>query len=283
MLVVESADLEKNFDQHAFKCAHTLVANELLGPSEIRKLAQFLPSNSYEFQSGQVPVNLPDVKNTPRTGLKLLETLDSLEKVSSWVALKNIEQKPEYQNLLSEIVSDVAKAGRAVLTKNSQLEAFIFISSSDSVTPYHMDPEHNFLLQVRGRKIVYVLDRTEKLLIPDIEIESYYQTGQRNRDMPSEVLKVAKAFELGPGDALYIPPTSPHWVEVVPGDTSLSFSATFRTPQTKQREKSYRANAYFRSLGFNPAEVGASAFNEKIKYLTWVALRKLVKPGRPRA
>ena len=31
-------------------------------------------------------------------------------------------------------------------------EAFIFISSPNTVTPYHMDPEYNFLLQIRGTK-----------------------------------------------------------------------------------------------------------------------------------
>ena len=33
-----------------------------------------------------------------------------------------------------------------------QREAFLFLSAPNSVTPVHIDPEHNFLLQIRGQK-----------------------------------------------------------------------------------------------------------------------------------
>jgi len=37
-------------------------------------------------------------------------------------------------------------------------QAFIFVSSPEAVTPLHMDPEHNFLLQVRGLKTLHLFD-----------------------------------------------------------------------------------------------------------------------------
>ena len=33
-------------------------------------------------------------------------------------------------------------------------QGFIFVSSPNSVTPYHFDPEHNILLQIRGSKVM---------------------------------------------------------------------------------------------------------------------------------
>ena len=35
-------------------------------------------------------------------------------------------------------------------------EGFIFISSPGSITPFHMDPEYNFLLQIRGEKQISI-------------------------------------------------------------------------------------------------------------------------------
>ena len=36
--------------------------------------------------------------------------------------------------------------------------ARIFVSSPGAVTPFHMDHEHNFILQIRGNKKLYTWD-----------------------------------------------------------------------------------------------------------------------------
>ena len=45
------------------------------------------------------------------------------------------------------------------------LEGFIFVSSPGSVTPYHIDPERNFLLQVRGNKTMHMFDGSDRSLL----------------------------------------------------------------------------------------------------------------------
>ena len=59
----------------------------------------------------------------------------------------------------AEIEPLVARSTGAMLKR----EAFIFVSSPGAVTPFHIDPEHNILLQIEGRKTmnVYPADSTE--------------------------------------------------------------------------------------------------------------------------
>ena len=41
-------------------------------------------------------------------------------------------------------------------------DALIFVTSPRRVTPYHIDRECNFLLQIRGEKNLYVFDRNDQ-------------------------------------------------------------------------------------------------------------------------
>ena len=59
-------------------------------------------------------------------------------------------------------------------------EAFIFVSSPGAVTPFHIDPEWNFLLQVRGRKIIHVFPADDRSLVSEEELERFYSGGHRN-------------------------------------------------------------------------------------------------------
>ncbi len=38
---------------------------------------------------------------------------------------------------------------------------WIFVTSPNTVTPFHYDKEHNFILQVRGRKTLHVWDHRD--------------------------------------------------------------------------------------------------------------------------
>ena len=46
-------------------------------------------------------------------------------------------------------------------------QGFIFVSSPDAVTPYHFDPEHNILLQLRGTKAMTLFPAGDPRFAPD--------------------------------------------------------------------------------------------------------------------
>jgi hypothetical protein len=87
------------------------------------------------------------------------------------MVLKYVEQDDDYRALLHRCLAEVGVHSELLRPGMELMQGFVFISSAGSVTPYHMDPEHNFLLQVRGSKTVSLFDgRDRSIVIPDAQI-----------------------------------------------------------------------------------------------------------------
>src|SRR5262249_33173022 len=141
-------------------------------------------------------------------------------------------------------------------------EAFVFLSSPGSVTPYHIDPEWNFLLQVRGSKLMNVFPAE---LLTEPELERFYSGAHRNLVFRDEYQKRATVFELHPGEGAHVPVTAPHWVKNGP-EVSVSFSITFQTRASERRGLVYRFNHALRARGWDPTPVGRSPWRDALKY-----------------
>jgi hypothetical protein len=157
------------------------------------------------------------------------------------MVLWNIEQAPEYKGLLDAILdeAEVYVSRQEGGMRNRQ--AFLFLSAPDAVTPVHFDPEHNFLLQIRGTKSMNVgrfpNDRDRQQ-----ELDRYYDGGHRNLEiMPVDV----QAFEMAPGDGTYVPSFAPHFVKNGPA-VSASLSITFRTRVSERAENVHVFNSNMR-------------------------------------
>ena len=162
------------------------------------------------------------------------------------MVLKNIERDPEYKRLLDDGLDEVAPHVRDSEGAMTEREGFIFLSAPGSMTPSHTDPEHNFLLQVRGSKQMNVGsfpdERTEQLAL-----EQALGGGHRNLWEPHDAL----AFALTPGDGVYVAPHAPHWVQNG-GEVSVSLSITFATAASENRRRVHSINARLRRLGLSP-------------------------------
>jgi hypothetical protein len=90
-------------------------------------------------------------------------------------------------------------------------------------------------------------------------------------------------FDVGPGDGVYFPSTTPHmtrsdrdWVKA--GDeVSISIGVVFYTEHTREVAHIHACNDFLRRLGVSPSEPGRSSWDFAKAPLgkAWVALRRL--------
>lgn len=236
-------------------------------------LAARLPAASIEYNAGDLAVG-QDPALTPSNGLSVEETIRRIETCRSWMVLKNVEQDPAYAAALEDCLADISAAAETKTGRMEKKLGFIFISSAGSVTPFHMDPEHNILMQLRGAKEFHVYPANGGI-VSDEDHELYHAGAQhRNLQHKPEFDRLAAVHAMGPGDALYVPVKAPHWVKVSDGP-SVSFSITWRSRASLDEASLRLANGALRARGFRPPPPGARPFRDRIAVLAHRALSKL--------
>ena len=272
-LELEPSVLRASVNRAPFAVRHRLAGHPLFALPRLLALARRLGPDAAEYNAGDVPLSL-DPSRTPRTGLTVEETIRRIEECRSWLVLKRVEQDPEYGALLDACLDEIQEAAGASAAGMRRREGFIFVTSPRSTTPYHLDPECNFLLQVRGDKVCRVAPRSA---VTEQELEQRFSGAHRNLVFGEAVAGRAAGFNLGPGDGVHIPVAAPHWV--LTGDAvSVSFSITFRTDASERDSALYRVNAHLRRLGLTPSPVGSSARRDALKHGAIRAARRVLRP-----
>jgi Cupin-like domain len=262
------------FNRKPFRVAHSLCGHPLFELKRLLQLARSLPERFVEYNAGAMPVGVRP-EETPRTGLSAEETIRRIQECGSWMVLKRVEQDPEYGALLDRCLDEIGAQAAGLVPSMQRRQGFIFLSSPNAVTPFHIDPEHNFLLQIRGTKTVSMWDPADRFVLPDEELERFYASFV-HRNLPWRDVFQTTAFvlPLAPGEGLHFPVTVPHWVKNGP-EVSISFSITFRTAESERRELLYKANARLRKLGLSPTAVGQSILLDRTKQLAFGAAATL--------
>lgn len=251
-----------------FLIGHRLASHAAFSLQRLVELSRKLPPNDVEYYDGNMTVDL-DPKTYRKTNLSIPETIRRIEECGSWMVLKWVERDPEYKALLDACLDEVRVFSESVAPSMRQREAFIFISSPNTVTPYHMDLEYNFLLQIRGTKMFYVFDRA---CASEEDREQKFSGGHRNLQFKEEYQKTAYAFDLKPGLGVHVPVAAPHWIKNG-NAVSVSFSITFRAPESDRESFIYRVNAHMRKFGINPTPVHQSPVIDAIKFNSLQTIR----------
>jgi cupin-like protein len=263
LLDVPSDAFCARFGKAPFLVRHRLAEHELFSLPRLVELSKRLPAAQVEYNAGEVPVGL-DPTRTPRNGLSPEETIRRIEECRSWLVLKSVEDDPEYRLLLDDCLAEVRAVASRLTAGMCDPHAFIFISSPGAVTPYHMDPEENFLLQIRGSKIVSVFDPADRSIVSEPEIERFFSGAHRNLAYSDDYQRKAQLFGLEPGLALHVPFAAPHWVQNGPA-VSISFSITFNTRASMRSLQAHQFNGRLRGWGVQPAPVGRSELRDGLK------------------
>jgi hypothetical protein len=275
LLQVDAHIFRECFDRRPFLIGHKLAGHPLFELSRLIQLSQILPAANVEYNAGDIPINQAP-HSTPRNGLSAAETLRRIVQCKSWMVLKYVEHDPEYRALLLQCLAEVAPHSEPIRPGMYLAQGFIFVSSPGSVTPYHMDPEHNFLLQIRGSKHIHLFDRYDPAIVSEEEFERHYSGAHRNLVYRDELESSGWSFDLKPAFGLHFPATAPHYVRNG-AEVSVSFSITFRTPDIERRGDAHIFNAYLRRSGLRPAPVGRHPGRDAVKSFTVRAGRKVFR------
>lgn len=207
-------------------------------------------------------------------GREIDEVFDRIEEPGSWIALYNVQTHPVYKAFLDEVAVGFRPLAEREQGTILKMDGFIFISAPPSVTPFHIDRENNFWLQIRGRKILNVWDRTDREVVRAADVDRFIVDGSlKNVRMKDGFLERSQMFDVGPGEDVYFPSTSPHstrsdadWVR--PGDgVSISIGLVFCTDLTRFVANVHACNLLLRRLGLSPRDAGKSTLADRAKYV----------------
>ena len=212
-------------------------------------------THSNDATAGTPFNNAPRLHPNPKSAAT---TLQDIEQARAWTSLLNVQTDDTYRRLVDEVLDELRPRIDPSDPGMCYRGGWIFITSPNTVTPFHFDKEHNFILQVSGRKTLYVWDHRDTVAASEEARDRFHACHERDRLAWNDSLRErATVFHLEPGQGAYMPSTSPHMVEN--GDNaSITISFTYYTDATRRDSLLHAAHERLRSWGLTPPPVGQS-------------------------
>ena len=296
MLIHPSA-FAANYNKRAFKIGHTLVGHPLFELPRLVRLAQRLSpqggansvlyfrgnnainqvdqgdSSSHPEQNQQKPRQTFVARNLERPALSVEETVAQIESCNAWMQLRDVGADPEYQQLLNDLMKEFAQHAEALAPGIRDVRADIFVSSPGATTPFHLDEEHNFLLQMRGDKKLAIMDGSDRRVLSEAQIAAFYAGNGELAPYTPELERFAEHVHLAPGEGVHIPPCYPHWVQNGSA-VSISLGVLWQSDHTAKQRNLYRVNGWLRGLGLAPRPVGQIGIVDELKVVPFALKRR---------
>jgi cupin superfamily protein len=259
LLHIDGSTFSEAFARRSIAVRHDLVDHPLFTLDAIAELADRLPPDSVRRERGNLPLvnreGYVDVGEGPPSA-----TIRDVERNGFRISLRDIQQDPQYSALINECLDEVEQTlgdGEGGMRRRT---GYLFITAPASNTPMHFDPEHSFLLQVRGVKHVSVAAFDDDA-IRQRELDLYYDGADCDFSAMEEI---AEDFRLDPGVGVYLPSFVPHWVTTEAG-ISVSFSIPFYTAFSERAESVNRINRRLRKMHLSPRGPGRSEPVDRVK------------------
>jgi hypothetical protein len=253
--------------------AHGLADHPLLRLEALVALAGRLDPATVEYNRGDLPVGV-DPAAAIGNGLSIADTIRGIEDNGSWMVLKFVERDPAYRALLDSALDELLPIVTPRTGQMLKREGFVFVSSPNSVTPFHFDPEHNILMQIRGTKTMTVFPADDDSIVSGAEHERFHMGGHRNTPWKDAFAAKGTAHALTPGDAIYVPVKAPHWVKNGP-EVAISLSVTWRSEWSFAEADARGMNHVLRRLGLRPRAPGRWPARNRAKALGYRVVRRL--------
>ncbi len=261
-----------NYPEVPHVLPHDLREHPLFELEALAQLGEGLPDSAIEYNRGDLPIGVDGKPERP--AISIGATIRGIADTGSWAVLKNIEQNPLYAAILADLLDELRAQIEARTGKMMMTQAFVFVSSPNAVTPYHFDPEHNILLQLRGSKVMTQFPAGDARYAPDAIHEGYHTGGPRELTWRDDMASGGKEFPIKAGEALFVPVMAPHFVHNGP-EPSISLSITWRSEWSFAEADARAFNGVLRRIGIKPRNPGRWPARNLAKAYGWRLLRKL--------
>ena len=277
---------QRNYNTAPFMFPHGLAGHGLFELPSLLALAQRMPDHRDTYWSNGKPA-VTDRWEKGRDGkLSLEDTITGIAENDSLVILKHTEQDPVYAPLLRQFLEAVVQFSGDVMRRDVVVgEVLILISSPNRLTPYHIDAETNFLVQVTGSKTLYVFDHADRALVTHGERERYFAGDFNGAAYREAKQQDATCYDLRAGSGVHIPVFAPHWVQNH-DNVSVALSVNYELRSVARMADIYAVNRTIRRFGLQPAGPGATGWRDGVKLASAQGIKAMQRlrnrvPSRP--
>jgi hypothetical protein len=246
----------QDFDRHPFRFEHELANHEALKFDSLREIVLSLPREQVFATRADLKIDADfDRAHIDHAIEHTLEaTLADMATTNSYVMVRQPDSHPRLRPILEVLQAELAERiktlNRSRASGNVRLHdpmLYLFISSPNSVTPFHVDRYSTWLLQLQGEKDVMIWERDDRRTVTEEELEFLFgQPYVKNPTYKSEALK-PNVVHLKKSEAVHIPFTAPHSVKNG-SEVSVSLSFICQTPEALRDANAFRFNYSARRL-----------------------------------
>jgi hypothetical protein len=251
----------QSYNRACFLFDHRLHEHPIFDLAHLVDVSRRLPDSYWSTQPSDIAAGWGDGSK----GRSLPDTIATMPESNSLALLKGLERDPEFAPLYEQVIREIGDSVGAPLRDDVSIgRATLIVSSPGRITPYHIDAEVNFLLQLRGTKTVNVFDGNDRTLLTDPELEAFYAGDFSAAKYKEQRQTDAHVFDFRPGHGVHIPLHAPHWTRNGP-DVSVALSLNFSLRSNAATAQIYRFNRLLRKSGIRPQAPGRSPWQDRVK------------------
>jgi hypothetical protein len=221
-------------------------------------------------------------------GWTLDQVFDRLSEPGVWLAIYEMNTDSSYRAFCDQLMREITAHIKREDPGMYGADLAVFLSAPPAFTPYHIDQHPVFFFQARGTKRLNLWDSFDPEVLPPEVAEEFLCSKTEGKVKYRDTIqpKVVE-IELGPGDGVYWPATTPHltYTEAqspTSGDGySLSFNISYYTEATRRRVCVSAFNELLRKHAHaHPRPYGSSAAVDSVKAplgRAFLGLRRLLK------
>jgi hypothetical protein len=254
-----------SFDRTPFEFQHELADHPALQLDSLREIVLSLPKEQVFASRADLKIDTDFDRAHIENGIDrtLAATLADMATTNAYVMVRQPDSHPRLKPILELFLRELRENIRKGLaaSRRSLLPAlpavserfqdpmlYLFISSPNSVTPFHVDRYSTLLLQLQGEKDVMIWDRTDRDTVTEEELESLFGRPYLNNPTYKKLrAREPGAHHLARGQGVHIPFTSPHWVKNGPA-VSVSISFIGKADAAAREGNAYTFNFHARQF-----------------------------------